>query len=201
MSRSERTRLLHRVLFLGPHTCPWWFGYTFDNPLRRLVHDPVRILSDLVRPGDTVIDVGCGLGFFTVALARLVGPDGRVIAVDVQDQMLKRTRRRAEGKGLDSRIEFRKCLPDRLGVTGTADFVLAFWMFHEVSNPRGFLSEVRSVLSPSGHLLIAEPRGHVPASFFSATEERVRDAGFDVSPGPAVRFSRSILCVPDTSAA
>jgi len=81
--RSTGVSLLRRALYLGPHTCPWWFGYTFDNPIRRLFHDPKAILGDYVAPGQTVVDIGCGLGYFSLALARLVGPGGRVIAVEV----------------------------------------------------------------------------------------------------------------------
>lgn len=196
MSQSWGARLLHRALYRGPHTCPWWFGYTFDNPFRGLVHDPSAILGDLVRPGYTAVDVGCGLGFFTLAMAKLVGPGGRVIAVDVQLEMLERTRRRAERRGLVDRIKFCQCAPDRLGIEGVADFVLAFWMVHEVSQLEAFLAEVRALLRPSGHLLIAEPRGHVPESSFAGTVQRVREAGFEVDLGPTVRFSRSVLCAP-----
>jgi len=184
------------MLFRGPHTCPWWFGYTFDNPLRRLAHDPTAILGDLVTKGQTAIDIGCGLGYFSLCLAELVGPEGKVVALDVQSEMLRRAARRAERRGLADRIDFRRCDPDRLGFTGLADFALAFWMVHEVSNPQGFLAEVRSFLRPSGHLLIAEPKVHVPRSRFAATVERVRDAGFEVSGAPRVRFSRSVLCSP-----
>ncbi len=42
------------------HVCPWWLTYTFDNPLRRWIQDPVRILDNFVRPGMNVMDVGCG---------------------------------------------------------------------------------------------------------------------------------------------
>jgi ubiquinone/menaquinone biosynthesis C-methylase UbiE len=142
------------------------------------------------------VDVGCGLGFFTLAMAKLVGPGGRVIAVDVQLEMLERTRRRAERRGLVDRIKFCQCAPDRLGIEGVADFVLAFWMVHEVSQLEAFLAEVRALLRPSGHLLIAEPRGHVPESSFAGTVQRVREAGFEVDLGPTVRFSRSVLCAP-----
>jgi len=186
--------LLQRLLFLGPHTCPWWFGYTFDNPLRRRFHDPMVILGDLVRPGDTVVDIGCGLGFFTVALAEMVGARGAVIAVDLQRQMLERTRRRAERRDLAGRIRFHECAADRLGVAGPVDFVLAFWMVHEVRRPAAFLAEVRSMLRPGGHLLIAEPRVHVPAARFARTVERARAAGFELGAAPAVRFSRAVLC-------
>ncbi|NJD17795.1 MAG: methyltransferase domain-containing protein, partial [Gemmatimonadetes bacterium] len=113
--------LMDWALFRGPHTCPWWFAYTFDNPLRRLVHEPTAILGRFVRPGDRVVDVGCGLGFFTLALARLVGSEGRVVAVDVQEEMLQRTHRRAERLGLADRIALHRCAPDRLGIQGSAD--------------------------------------------------------------------------------
>lgn len=187
-------RMLHRALQWGPRTCPWWLAYTFDNPLRGLVHDPAAILGDLVRPGYRVVDVGCGLGFFTMAMAELVGPGGRVVAVDLQREMLQGARRRAERRGLADRIEFRYCGPDRLGVEGPVDFVLAFWMVHEVSRPDAFVAEVRSLLGPAGRLLVAEPRGHVPASLFAATVRRLADAGFEVGSGPPIRFSRSVVC-------
>ncbi|NNM05313.1 MAG: hypothetical protein HKO65_09435 [Gemmatimonadetes bacterium] len=51
------------------HTCPWRFGYTFDNPLRRRFHDPAGMFGDLVEEGQTVADVGCGGGHFSPGLA------------------------------------------------------------------------------------------------------------------------------------
>ena len=121
-------RLLHRLVTWNQHTCPWWFGYTFDNPLRRHIHDPRTILNGLVANGDVVADLGCGLGYFTLALAELVGQSGRVVAVDVQPQMLSRARRRAKRRGLEGRIEFHQCAPNALGLAGEFDFALAFWM-------------------------------------------------------------------------
>src|SRR5688572_18492808 len=159
-------RFLHRLVTWNQHTCPWWFGYTFDNPLRRQIHDPEVILRGLVSPGDDVLDLGCGLGYFTLALANLVGPTGRVVAVDVQPQMLTRARRRAERHGLDDRITFHQCAPTELGLQGDFDFALAFWMLHEVRDRLRFLTEVHSVLRPNGCLLIAEPKGHVPQDLF-----------------------------------
>lgn len=196
-NESVTTALLKKLLFLGPHTCPWWFGYTFDNPLRRLIHRPGSILGEFVSPGDTAVDLGCGLGYFSIALAELVGPTGRIVAFDVQAQMVERARQRAERKNLGNRIDFRVCAPDHIGFEGEADFVLAFWMLHEVSNPEQFLIEVRSFLRPSGSLMIAEPRLHVSKTRFSATIELVKRKGFRILEGPRVRLSRTVACSPN----
>lgn len=194
MTQSPRRSFLDKVLFLGPLTCPWWFAYTFDNRARPWVHDPKQILGRFVRPGQTVVDIGCGLGFFSLGLAELVGPEGKVISIDLQQQMIDRARRRAERRGLAERIEFRTCRQDSLDYQGSADFVLAFWMVHEVADPDRFLAEIRAILKPGGNLLIAEPKVHVPASRFAATVERVKAAGYEVAEGPSIRFSRSIAC-------
>ena len=192
--KSRTSALLRRLFFLGPHTCPWWLGYTFDNPLRQFVHKPKSILGNLVTPGDTAVDIGCGLGYFSIALADLVGLSGQVIALDIQSQMVQRARHRAECQGLAKRIDFRTCARDRLGFDGAADFALAFWMLHEVPDPERLLIEVRSFLRPSGHLLIAEPRLHVSNTQFSTTVELTRDTGFRIVKGPRVRLSRCIVC-------
>jgi ubiquinone/menaquinone biosynthesis C-methylase UbiE len=181
---------------MKPHTCPWWLAYTFDNRLRRLIHDPAVLLRGLVQEGDTVADLGCGLGHFSIGLAGLVGATGKVIAVDVQPEMVRRAARRAERRGLWQRIDFRVCQPDRLGLTQPMDFVLAFWMVHEVPSPRALLAEVRAALKPTGHLLIAEPRGHVSGHGFAATVEKARAAGFAISEAPRVRLSRAVVCTP-----
>lgn len=189
--------ILQRFLLLGRHTCPWWLGYTFDNPLRRLVHDPKKILGDFVKPGQTAVDIGCGLGYFSIALAKIVGPRGKVIALDIQQQMIRRANRRAERHGIASQIDFRLCKPGHLGVKGPVDFVLAFWVAHEVDDRENLFIEVRSFLQPQGHLLIVEPKGHVSASRFADTAELARNVGFKTSKGPMVRFSRSVVCSPN----
>ena len=73
--------MAHRV-------CPWWLGYLLASPLRRLMQDPVKVVAPYVREGMTVLEPGPGMGFFTLELARLVGPSGRVVAVDIQPRML-----------------------------------------------------------------------------------------------------------------
>lgn len=186
-------RLAHWLLVQGHHTCPWWFGYTFDNPLRRLLHDPSALLGGLVRPGDTVLDLGCGLGYFTVGLAELVGPGGRVIAVDIQPAMLRRAARRVRRRGLADRVTFHQAGPEAIGLTQAVDFALAFWMLHEVRDREAFLAEAHALLRPGGRLLVAEPLGHVPEPLFAREVAAARAAGFTVEGAPRVRLSRSLL--------
>ena len=68
---------------MDEHICPWWFAYAFDNPIRRLVQNPTAILGDFIKEGQTVVDVGCGAGYFSLALASMVGAQGKVIALDI----------------------------------------------------------------------------------------------------------------------
>ena len=93
------------------HVCPWWLAYTFDNPLRRLIHNPRKIFSDYVQEGMTVVDIGCGMGYFSLGLAELVGDEGQVISVDLQQEMLDITLKRATKKGLEHRIILNRAAP------------------------------------------------------------------------------------------
>ena len=69
---------------MAKHVCPFFMGYLLLNPLRKLLENPDRLLGPFVRPGMTVLEPGCAMGFFTLPLARMVGATGRVIAVDIQ---------------------------------------------------------------------------------------------------------------------
>ena len=176
-----------------PHTCPWWLLPTFDNPLRKRIHDPQQILASYVRPGDTVLDVGCGMGYFTLTLARLVGAEGHAIAADLQPRMLDGLHRRAERAGLLDRIRFLHCAPDRIGLDCPLDFALAFWMVHEVRKPESFLQEIYTALKPGGRLLVVEPVIHVTGRDFELTVSLAERLGFSVQDRPRVRASRSVL--------
>ena len=187
---------LHNVVIGRLRSYPSLLVRAFDNPVRRAMHRPEVLFGTLVRQGDTVIDVGCGPGYFTTALAGLVGPQGRVLAADIRPGMLQAARQSAQRSGMLDRITFVHCTREQLGITERADFVLAFWMVHEVGRARTvtFLRELRTLMKPGARLLIAEPKVHVPAEVFARVVAGARDAGFAVSEGPPVRLSRSILC-------
>lgn len=182
---------------MGPDVCPWWLGYVLANPLRRLWQDPQRILGPHVRPGMRVLEPGCGMGFFTLDLARLVGPEGKVVVLDVQDRMLGGLLGRARKANLEPRVEARLVQPDgSLGLedlAGTMDFVLLFYMLHEVQDQPRFLAQVAAAMKPGGHLLLAEPRGHVNPRRFDAELDHAREAGLVMERQPGGIRSRWAL--------
>lgn len=178
---------------LSTHICPWWLAFALDNPVRRFIHNPEKILSEHIKRGDIVLDIGCGTGVFSIPMAKMVGESGFVIAVDLQDEMLQILRKKAIKEGLESRIVAHKSDPDRIGITDRVDFALAFYMVHEVPNALKFLKEVASMLKPKGKLLIVEPKGHVSAFSFKKTSEAAKMAGLMPISSPKIRFSRSML--------
>ena len=181
---------------MAQHVCPWWFGYWLASPLRRLAFSPREILGPYVSEGMKVLEPGPGMGFFTLELARLVGPSGRLFAVDIQQKMLDGLSRRAEKAHLLDRIELRLSGTSELGVRdlkGTLDFVLAFAMVHEVPDPARFFKEVAAALRPGGRLLFSEPSGHVGEADFARSLELALAAGLRVEGRPAIRRTRSAL--------
>jgi ubiquinone/menaquinone biosynthesis C-methylase UbiE len=178
--------------------CPAEDAGWLSTPLRRLVTNPRRILGDLVSPGDTVVDLGCGPGFFTLPLAEMVGDEGSVIAVDLQQAMLDKLAVRAEREGLASRIRSHRCEADTLGLDGErADFALAFWMVHEVPDQWRFFQQTHELLRSGARMLLVEPMGHVVKAAFAQTLTASEAAGFRSVGRPRILFSHSVLLERD----
>ncbi|MFC1858122.1 class I SAM-dependent methyltransferase [Thermodesulfobacteriota bacterium] len=175
--------------------CPWWLCFTFDNPLRKLFHNPEAILIPYVRSGDSVIDLGSGMGYFSIALANLVGPAGHVTAIDIQMPMLSALMKRAKRNAVSERITTYLASPDTLGHHSAADFILAFWMLHEVSDQRRFLTEIHQSLKPNGLFLLVEPIMHVTKGDFLRALATAQDIGFSLKESPKIRISRSVVLV------
>jgi ubiquinone/menaquinone biosynthesis C-methylase UbiE len=144
----------------------------------------------------TALDIGCGMGFFSLPLARMVGPTGKVICVDLQEKMLKGLVKRALKAGLSDRIVARPCRKDKLDlddIAGEIDFVLACAVLHEVSDKDRLLSEIYKPMKKGGQLLISEPSGHVGTTEFESTVQIAKKAGFEPAGWPEIRRSRTIL--------
>ena len=176
--------------------CPWWLGYLLATPFRRLLQNPRKILRPWVSEGATVIEPGPGMGFFTLELARLVGPRGRVVALDIQPKMLSALKRRARSAGLLDRIEARLIKPESMGLAdlkGRADLVFAFAVVHELPRAEEFFREVHEALKAGGKLLISEPHPRVSEADFVRTVKLAEAAGFKEEARPKISRSSSVL--------
>jgi ubiquinone/menaquinone biosynthesis C-methylase UbiE len=177
--------------------CPVKRAGSLDNRLRRWIHDPRKILGPYIKEGMTVMDLGCGPGFFSIDIAQMVGNSGRVIACDLQEGMLRKTRDKIHGTALEERITLHQCRDNRLGISEKVDFVLAFYMVHEVPDQRKFFDEIVSILRPKGKLFIAEPPFHVSKNAFEETVRIAQNAGFTPIERPKIFLSKAMLLQKD----
>ncbi len=186
------------IFFRVKHVCPRWLCFTFDNVFRKLLQDPYKILRPYIKEGDTVLDVGPGIGYFTIPLAEMVGDNGRVIAADIQQKMLAAIKKRAERRGMQERIDLKLSLPDSLDVKTKVDFILAFWMVHEVPNKQRFFAELYSLLKDDGKFLMVEPKIHVTKAKFAESVHLALKTGFILGHSPHISLSKSALFIKTT---
>ena len=174
--------------------CPVELANSLDSKIRRWLQNPYKILSPYVKEGMVVIDVGCGPGFFSVELAKMVGKTGKVFSVDLQEGMLKKLRDKIKGTDLEGIIKLIKCDKDVINVPEKGDFILCFYMVHEVPDKEGFFGTLKKLLNEKGDLLIVEPKFfHVSKKEFDETLRKAGSAGFKAAEGPKLPFSFSAV--------
>ena len=157
-------------------TCDKHFqALAHDNPFRRLFVPPRRLVGPYVRAGQTAADLGCGPGYYTLALADLVGPEGKVYAVDSDERVIKVLERKADGHGCRN-IDMRTSSACDLSFIGDAavDFVLAHGLLCSMA-PKDHVSavsEIKRILKPTGLAYLSVAKGVI--SYVSRAEwERI----------------------------
>ena len=180
------TEIKHRV-------CPVERAGALDFTFRKLLQNPKKILQPYINEGMTALDLGCGPGFFTQEMARLVGKTGRVIAADLQEGMLAKVKAKVQGSEWATRITLHQCQADRIALSASCDFILVFYMLHEVPDQAAFFQELKTLLAPAGKVLIAEPKWHVSQNDFLQSIALAERSGLVVGAEPKIRFSRSLL--------
>ena len=142
-----------------------------DTKFRRFLYRPNALAERYVKPGDRVLDFGCGPGFFTRAFAQRVGEGGTVIAADLQEEMLAIVREKLTAEGLISRVKTHQCKPDSLDlfpdIDGFVEEAFAIFVVHEVPDKEKLFREIAAMLVPGGTFFYSEPPFLVPKKEFS----------------------------------
>ncbi len=148
----------------------------------------------------TVLDIGPGMGFFSIPMARMVGEGGKVVCVDIQKGMLDALIRRAEKSSLGERIETVLIKPGEglpLPERQIFDFCLAFAVLHEVEDKEFLISEIASRMKTGGVFFYAEPKGHVKKKSFEETLWVLEKSGFSYKESPSVVRSHVAVLVKE----
>ena len=135
-----------------------------DRPEREESERPEEVLDALgIQPGMVVADIGAGTGYFALRLARRVGKQGKVIATDVQPEMIATLHGRASAAGLDN-VDVRVVTDtDAKLPAAQVDLALLVDVYHELGDPAATMKQVRTALKPTGRLVLVEYRGEDPA--------------------------------------
>jgi ubiquinone/menaquinone biosynthesis C-methylase UbiE len=173
--------------------CPVENAGGLDNSIRKFLQNPKKILKPFIKKGMTVLDLGCGPGVFTIEIAKLLVDSGKVIAADLQEGMLDKVKQKIKGTKLEKIIVLHKCKEDTIGVTEKVDFILAFYMIHEVPDQKKLFGELFSILKPKGTIFIVEPKFHVTKKSFEIMIGILKELGFELKDSPKVFFSRTIV--------
>ena len=176
------------------HRTPGWLMAAFDATIRPLLWDPCKIVGPHLEPGRAVADIGCGAGYYAPALSSLIGADGELFLVDVQEDMLERAMKRV-GSDPQAEAQVAPVLTDgdSFDLPRRVDFALMSWMLHEVERPELLWRSVHEHLRPGGQALVIEPRVHVRRRKFDEEMAPAADLGFRVERTNGIFFCR--VCV------
>lgn len=161
-----------------------------DNEERRKRLPPDKVLHKFgLAQGDTVADVGCGIGYFTIPASNIVGPDGRVFAMDISEEMLANTREKAHQARANNIETIKISENDFLLPANSVNIGIIFFVLHEAQEPCRFLSELHRIIKPGGRLAMIDwekremPQGP-PAAHRISNEEAtllLEQTGFSVT--------------------
>lgn len=183
-----------------PHVCPVWVGYLMNSPLRKLGQNPFKLLGSYVNPGMQVLEIGPALGFFSIPMAAMVAPDGKLYCVDIQQRMLEKLRERAVGKKLDKHIDTilsdtRSLHVDHL--TEQIDFCLLANVVHEVPDQQHLFRQVAHTMKSGSKALFIEPGWHVKKEDWEHSQRLAWQSGFQIRSGIQISGSRACELIKD----
>ena len=164
------------------HVCPVWVGYILASPMRKLFENPENLLSHHIKPGMKILEVGPGMGFFTIPMARMTGKNGRVYCVDIQKKMLEKLEKRASRKHINETIDLIVAGEHTMNIAhlkGVIDFTLLAYVVHEIPDKKMLFSEIALSMKQGAKVLILEPKGHVNELDWNKSLTIALESGFD----------------------
>jgi len=174
--------------------CPVELSRSLDTRMRRWLQNPKKILAPYIKEGMSVLDFGCGPGYFTIWMGKVVGEKGKVIAADLQEGMLEKLREKIAGTSIKEIIKTVKCDEDDINVSEKVDFILAFYVVHEVPDKENLFNSFNKILNDNGKVLVVEPKFfHVSKKEFASTISKAEKAGFKPFSGPRLAFCHSSI--------
>ena len=184
--KPMNTENMHRV-------CPVERAKGLDNFIRKYLQNPTKLLGPYIQPDMTFLDLGCGPGFFTIEVAKMINGKGKVIATDLQDGMLEIVRKKIANTPLEQRVVLNKCSESSINVSEPVDFILAFYMIHEVPDKERLFREMSAILKKNGLLFVIEPKYFVSKREFSKMITIAKEHGFQPVANPRVHFGTTVL--------
>jgi arsenite methyltransferase len=156
----RRAALLACLLLIAAPGCAAWKRCAYESSDRDAWQKPEAVVADLgIRAGDQVADLGSGSGYFTVRLARAVGPDGRVYAVDVDEEMNEYLRGRLAEEGIDNVEVVLGDYDDPKLPDGRIDLLFTSNTYHHIQDRSEYFRRVRADLAPGGRVAVIEYDG------------------------------------------
>jgi len=137
------------------HSADW-----LDRPGREELEKPDVVLAAMeLRPGQVVAEIGAGTGFFSRRIAKAVGPTGKVLANDIQPEMLELLKKNAARDGLTNVVPTLGSETDPKLPPGGVDRILLVDVYHEFQKPQEMLDKIKEALAPGGTVTLVEYRG------------------------------------------
>jgi ubiquinone/menaquinone biosynthesis C-methylase UbiE len=163
---------------LEPRPFPYSEAAILDSPLRRAFASPARILGAFgLAAGERVLEVGCGTGYYSSAAAARVGESGRLVCLDVQQEMLLETRQRLESAGYAA--HFVRANASALPfASSTFDRAFLITALGEIPERSRAIGEIRRILRARGRLSVSEQLPDPDFVTLATLRRELRDAGF-----------------------
>lgn len=145
-----------------------------ERPEREQEERPEEVIRAMdLKPGQIVADIGCGSGYFTRRMAKVVAPEGKVYGVDIQPEFLEMLKTRCADEKITNVTPVLGAEDDPKLPTGTVDWMLLVDVYHEFQQPQPMLAHMRDALKPDGKIALIEYRGEGDTAKHIKAEHRM----------------------------